>query len=317
MSERAVATRRQQDDDDDEMTTALALPPVLALAYDAAALTRGVDPEIAASWVYDFNAGGGDGTVKGIGGAGAAEGVRLLAAKGEIIRVVECVLVRDDDEEALFQATAKRFVINPETMQEIELDTLTRGKRQPKKQARRDGSLVFDKDWYSKGITKATRNVVLAMTPGNVKTAILRAGLAAKGSLPAPQQSQQQQRRPQPQTPARQAAAAIAGPTATQEQLASIRDWHDQINERHRGSVGPVSGWFALAFPGAARVADLLVDQADRYIRMLRHVAISKDGAVPADGADPEHEADESGAKCGVCGLQLAADEPEQPGLPT
>jgi hypothetical protein len=190
--------------------------PVLLVEYDAAAISRGVDTELVAKWAYSLPGSGG----KGVTIRGAEEGARAMASRGEILRVETCEMVSQDDREAFFTATCRRYVINPETGQEIALDQQTRGKRVPKYDMKADGSgEYFVKNWYEVGLVKASRNAVLAMMPGNVKTALLRAGLDAK-ALPAGQGGQprqprqQQQQRNAPQQHQQQAAPASGSPPA-------------------------------------------------------------------------------------------------------
>jgi len=170
--------------------------PVLLVAYDAAAISKGVDPELVASWAYNLGNTGG----KGVTIRGAEEGSRAMASMGEILRVETCEMVSQDEREALFTATCRRYVINPESGQEIALDQQTRGKRVSKYEMRADGSgEYFNKNWYEVGLVKASRNAVLAMMPGNVKTALLKAGLDAKAELGSGQRTQQQGRPQQQQ----------------------------------------------------------------------------------------------------------------------
>lgn len=245
-SSRAVATRgRQDDDDEDPRVTALTTAPVMALTYDAQQLVQGVSPEIAAKWIYDISAGGQDDDgnalrIRGIGGQGAQEGVRLLAGKGEIIRVEECVIVDQNADEAFFQATAARYVMSPETGEvRGPFDTTTRGKRVPKYIERRGGVKGGpDKDWYSKGLTKATRNVILAMLPGNVKTAILGAGLAAQGALPPAQRQRptgrtvRQSPPAQPIAPPVTASAIAAAPADEAAVMTLLQEAQQAVSAR-------------------------------------------------------------------------------------
>lgn len=190
--------------------------PVLLVEYDAAAIAKGVDVELVSNWAYNLGATGG----RGVSVRGAEEGARQMASTGEVLRVEKCELVRDDEREAFFNATCRRYVINPETGQEIGLDQQTRGKRVPKYEMRADGSgEYFVKNWYEVGLVKAARNVTLSMMPGNVKTALLKAGLDAKAQLNAGARPQgggsRQQQRPQQQAQRPANGGPQAQPTAS------------------------------------------------------------------------------------------------------
>lgn len=191
--------------------------PVLLVQYDARKISEGVDVELVANWAYNLGNTGG----RGVSVRGAEEGTRQMAAQGEVLRVETCELVRDDEREAFFTATCRRYVINPETGQEIGLDQQTRGKRVPKYEMKADGSgEFFVKNWYEVGLVKAARNVTLAMMPGNVKTAMLRAGLDAKAQLNAGARPQAgarpEQGRPQQQQRPQQAAPQAQQPAGSQ-----------------------------------------------------------------------------------------------------
>lgn len=155
------------------------------LEYDPDAIRKGVAIEVAARWAYNLGSAG-----KGVGVRGVEEGVRLLASRGEVIRVNagDVVIVREDEFEALFNATATRYAIEPETGREVRLDSATRGKRVAKiarhsdqwiKDHPREDPDYFDDKWYEKGVAKASRNAALALIPSNVKSALLKAGLDA------------------------------------------------------------------------------------------------------------------------------------------
>lgn len=195
----------------------------LLIEYDPDAIRRGVDIEVAAKWAYNLGAAG-----KGLGVRAAEEGTRLLASRGEIIRVGDVVIVREDEFEALLSATATRYVIEPETGREMRLDSTTRGKRVPKIARHSDDWIqrnprsdpdYFDDKWYEKGVAKAARNAALALMPSNVKSALLRAGLDAieaekkgkTGALDAPQAQQRAQSQPAAQRPATNQRAAPRG----------------------------------------------------------------------------------------------------------
>lgn len=191
--------------------TAVSERPVLLVEYDAAALSAGVDPQIAAKWAYDL-----PGTGVGVGVRGVEEGVRLLASQGEIIRVDECLLTYSDDREAHFLATASRYVIGPEG-QEIKLDSVRRGKRVLKFDKRADGRGEYEvKAWYELGIVKASRNAALALMPSNVKSALLKAGLDAAAELkrgsPARPVQRPQAPRPAAQPPTETAPEVVVAP---------------------------------------------------------------------------------------------------------
>ena len=69
------------------------------ITYDAASISAGVDPEIAAQLAYSFT--GDDGkTVKGISVRGAEQAARIMSGHGEAIRVT-CDKVEDTPEHAL------------------------------------------------------------------------------------------------------------------------------------------------------------------------------------------------------------------------
>lgn len=218
--------------------------PVLLVEYDAAAISKGVAVELVSNWAYNLGDTGG----KGVSTRGAEEGARQMASRGEVLRVEHCELVRDDEREAFFTATCRRYVINPETGQEIGLDQQTRGKRVPKYEMRSNGSgEYFVKNWYEVGLVKAARNVTLAMMPGNVKTALLKAGLDAKAQMNAgarpqagnrPQQQRQQQQRPAAPAPNGDAQAVADGATpaasppgdeSPSEDLAAIRQKVEEL----------------------------------------------------------------------------------------
>lgn len=201
--------------------------PVLLVEYDAAAISKGVDVELVSNWVYNLGSTGG----RGVTVRGAEEGARQMASRGEILRVEHCELVREDEREAFFNATCRRYVINPETGQEIALDQQTRGKRVPKYDMKADGSgEYFVKNWYEIGLVKAARNATLAMMPGNVKTAMLKAGLDAKAQLNTggagarPQAGSRQQQRPQQAQRPAQAAQPAQTPTGEASEEPGVTD---------------------------------------------------------------------------------------------
>ena len=193
--------------------SALVERPVLLVEYDAAAISQGADVAVVAKWAYDLPGGGG----QGVGVRGAEEGVRLLASRGEIIRVDECHLEYQDDREAFFMALATRYVINPDTGTEIKLDSQQRGKRVSKWENHAESYMrshpgaareYFNDKWYELGVVKASRNAALALMPSNVKSALLKAGLDAAAEVErAKRGGGRQEPPPAPrQVPARPAA---------------------------------------------------------------------------------------------------------------
>lgn len=189
---------------------ALVERPVLLVEYDAKALSDGVAPELAAKWAYDLGSSG-----QGVSARGAEEGMRLLASHGEIIRV-DCHLEGADEREAFFVATATRYLITPEG-QEIRLDSQSRGKRVPKREARANGQGDYEvKNWFEIGMVKASRNAALALMPSNVKTALLRAGLDAAAEVKGNGGGQRQQSRGPQQR--QQAPTQPAEPQITDDQ---------------------------------------------------------------------------------------------------
>lgn len=118
-----------------------------------------------------------------------------------------------------------------------------------------------------------------------------------------------------PEAPTEDEPGVTSVPTCSEAQRASIVDWHEGMKGNHPKEVAlAVKAWFTAAFPYAeGHILDLTQDDADRYIRLLRHVCTSKTGAVPADGGEPEHDwkADgDANIACSVC--NLAYVDPEE-----
>lgn len=309
----------------------------LLIEYDPQAIRAGVDIEIAAKWAYNLGSSG-----KGVGVRGVEEGVRLLASRGEVIRVGagDVVIVREDEYEALINVTATRYVIEPETGREIRLDSATRAKRAPKvarhsedwvREHPRADPMYFDDKWYEKGVAKASRNAALALMPSNVKTAILRAGLDAieadkkgkTGALDggqaqqAPRQSQQAQRPANNQRAAprgsQERPAPPAGEAPTREQM--IAEIDRMLLDCK--NTWPAGDWLTLYTgirqtftPKAAQfeAANLTDAQLPKAIEWLR----KKRGEGDLPGAVPPAAAEEAGEEA-IDGEVVGRGEEEAP----
>ena len=228
---------------------------VLLVEYDAQAISKGVDPAVAAKWAYDLPGGGGT----GVGVRGAEEGVRLLASHGESIRVDDVRLEYQDDREAFFIATASRYVFTDAGV-EIKLDSQRRGKRIPKFEQHspnymrdhpREPHEYFNKNWYEVGVSKAARNAALALMPSNIKSALLKAGLDAAAAEKAKRPPQQESRR---QAPASRQSAPVEGEViehgATQQ--AEARSQGEAVGGTPAESTSPSLRWAEPAAPPPA-----------------------------------------------------------------
>ena len=237
--------------------------PVLLVEYDAAAISKGVDPSVAAKWAYDLPVSG-QPNAKGVGVRGVEEGLRLLASHGEIIRVDAPMLAHQDDREAFFVATASRYVVTPDGA-EVRLDSQSRGKRVSKWEEHsasykrdhpQESHEYFNKNWFEVGIAKAARNAALALMPSNVKTALLKAGLDAAGEM----QRRLVQARP-PQESRRQDKAGSVEyrpePPVTQEQPQP---------------TAPVQGAATQSFDARAKAQAVLAALKDTFPADIYHV---------------------------------------------
>lgn len=133
-------------------------------------VAKGIRSELTEVWAYEFPMGGK--SVVGVSSKGVENGCRELAKKGEAIREMDVKLEYEDDNEARFVAQAGRYAVNAEG-RDVLLDAAIRAKRQSKWEKRRDGSVVFDDNWYEKGVTKAARNAKLALMPDSIVALII------------------------------------------------------------------------------------------------------------------------------------------------
>jgi len=159
-------------------TTALTTRDPFAImdALDEKAIMAAFQGQVPEHWVYRFEI---DGRVtEGLSAPGVEETARYMAAhEHEVLRELDVHLESETETEGRFVATAARFAISPEG-DEIKLDTVIRGKRQPKYIQLRKGGRQFNEHWYEIGVTKAARNAKLALIPDRIKQHVIR--LAAK-----------------------------------------------------------------------------------------------------------------------------------------
>ncbi len=202
----------------DHMTGELVEQRPLMVAYDTAALAKGVAPDVAAKWAYDLGSQG-----RGVGIEGAQEAQRMLASYGEVIELDSVDLVSEDDRTSMWVAKATRWQLNPEDpTKRAKTGNHIAWKSQSKWENHSDSWMrehpgqereYFNVHWAAIGSAKASRNVILDLAPANVRTAIREAGLAAQRALKAAN------RRNQDEAPPRRVQAIPRPPVAPQDTL--------------------------------------------------------------------------------------------------
>lgn len=296
--------------------------------------------QITRSWVYEFPMDGE--TKRGISAVGVEEASGEMAKHGEAIRVIDLKIEYEDEEEARFLVQAGRYAISADGREAL-LDVTIRGKRQSKKETRRNGGVVVDKFWYEKGVTKAVRNAKLALLPEYAKTHILAEAVKA-GKV---RQVQAPVRQGRDQLPAAQQA-----PMITNEQKARIFAlFRDAARVMEADSYKALMAGFAKEYPdvfppqGAARYQLLTAVQAGNIIAALDSGAKQEEGAG-ASGVTEDHSVanpteseptspaaspacpkapdgqhvavfneDKALSECGFCGEPLEGPDMEQPPL--
>lgn len=260
------------------MTTETAIVPASTTVLDLIdniedeEIVAAIGKQITKSWVYEFPQG--NETIRGLSAEGVEQAARQLAKSGEAIREMDIVVQYEDENEARFVAKAGRYAISA-AGEEVLLDVAIRAKRQPKFMKLRNGGTKFDDHWYEKGITKANRNAKAALLPEAAKTLILleaaKAGRVRQVSAPQRANARVQAPRPEPETPGVEDV-----PTATEEQRAAMREWHDAItsNLGQPAMVAIVAEakqrWPYADNNGKFSPKDLTVEHASEYIALLK-----------------------------------------------
>lgn len=130
--------------------------------------------------------------------AGTKWAVREMAKRGEAIRVdghpkVErCPL---DPEYIVVTVLAKRVIVDKDTSREITLDSAVGSSRGWTKQKLTDGRIIPDEHFFTKTVSKATRNVQQALMPIELKKEMVK--ILAKGP-PKPAAAEEKKSEPKP-----------------------------------------------------------------------------------------------------------------------
>lgn len=212
--------------------------------FDAELVVLGVESEVVESWGYTF--GTGKSRVTGMSIRGVEAAAREMVKHGEIIRCEDPRIIAEDDSEIRLVCTAIRFLVNPNTGEQIETDRATRALRQSKLQKinvweydeQLQKNVVVgerweeDPKWFEKAYSKAARNAMLPLLRQDVKAQVIAAfkdtpkyhqslSPQERRELAAPPQQQRQQLPPAQQAPAQRQRAqtprnapAQAQPTA-------------------------------------------------------------------------------------------------------
>lgn len=229
----------------------------LLVTYDPKAIGQGVDAAIAAKWAYDIPQG------IGAGIEGAQEGQRLLASMGEVIQLDFVEIEAETADTSYWKAGATRWILNPDDpTQRIFGGNTIIHKEQPKYEKHNEEwmrrhpgqpELYLNPHWRAIGSSKAARNAILDLTPGNVRAAIVKAGLTAQQQLR--QGSRGPQRQPEASTPGAATAAAAPPATArvtTDEQEAKATALIERYSrEQKSGGLTQVLANAKEAWPGA------------------------------------------------------------------
>lgn len=153
--------------------------------FDADLVVQGVESEVVESWGYTF--GTGKNRVTGISIRGVEAAVREMVKHGEIIRCEDPRIIAEDDAEIRLVCTAIRYLVNPNSGEQIETDRATRALRQSKLQKINDYEGEYpnrvkvgehweeDDKWFEKAYSKAARNAMLPLLRQDVKSQILGA----------------------------------------------------------------------------------------------------------------------------------------------
>lgn len=158
--------------------------------FDAALISQGVNNDVVEAWCYSFRSG--REMTTGISIRGVEAAIREQMKHGDIVRLSEPKVQYEDDDEIRLTCQASRFILNPETGQEILTDTQTRALRQTKyqlvnvwrdkegggrEQVYENGKPVKaredDPKWYEKAYAKVARNAALPLLRQDVKSQIL------------------------------------------------------------------------------------------------------------------------------------------------
>jgi hypothetical protein len=157
--------------------------------------------------------------------AGTKWAVRKFAEKGEAIRITghpkveKCPL--EPSEHILVTVLASRVLVDKESGREVALDSNVGASRGWTKQALLDGRIIEDAHYFSKTVSKATRNVQQMLLPQDFKKELIetlvRQGQNG-GQAPAKPQGKKPAGAPSqgPQKPAGAPAASGAAPASTQ-----------------------------------------------------------------------------------------------------
>lgn len=109
--------------------------------------------------------------------AGTKWAVRKMAEQGEAIRVdghPETKLCPVDPEYIIVTVLAKRVKVDKDTSREIVLDSTVGSSRGWVKQKKTDGAIIADPHFFTKTVSKATRNVQQALMPVELKKAMIK-----------------------------------------------------------------------------------------------------------------------------------------------
>lgn len=238
---------------------ALDLRTPMLLTYDPTAIGKGVDAAVAAKWAYDVT------NATGVGIEGAQEGQRLLASMGEVIQVDFCKCESETAETSFWTAGATRWILDPENPERRIFggNTIVH-KEQPKfekhsakymREHPNEPEMYPNPHWRAIGSSKATRNAILDLTPGNVRAAIMKAGLVAQKQLrPGGYRQDERGEAPRQQAPAPQQKAPETPRVVTPEQEARYTDLIRRYTEAGQtGALSQVAQNAAQAWPMAIR----------------------------------------------------------------
>lgn len=123
-------------------------------------------------WAYSFQQQGK--TVTGLSKSGVDAACNEFAKSGHVIEESPARFEVDpvDSDYVLFTVTATRYLVNLETGQRIQMETVNGAKRQYTKM-KRGNSFTTDPFYFEKGVSKAARNARSRLIPEEVKAAIL------------------------------------------------------------------------------------------------------------------------------------------------
>jgi len=133
-----------------------------------------------------------EGPKEGLSYAGVNWACREYAKRGEVIRISGKPDIIPDPmspEHIIVSVLAQRFAIHPETSREVALDSVIGCKRQWIKMEKRDGSIVVDRFYVEKAVSKAQRNAKAALIPTEFVKEIIKRAKGGAGKAPAKQEA--------------------------------------------------------------------------------------------------------------------------------